>query len=81
MTATIKRQLQGTVTSDKMDKTVVIRIERTKKHPKYLKQYSVRKSYKAHDEKNEYHTGDTVVIEEIRPMSKDKRWRVVKKVS
>jgi small subunit ribosomal protein S17 len=81
MTATTKRQLQGVITSDKMDKTVVVRVERVKKHPKYLKQFTVRNTFKAHDEKNEYHVGDVVVIEETRPMSRDKRWRVVKKIS
>lgn len=81
MNDTTKRQLTGVITSNKMDKTVVVRVERVKKHPKYLKQYTVRNSFKAHDEKNEYQIGDTVVIEETRPLSKDKRWRVVKKVA
>ncbi len=81
MPANKKRQLQGVITSDKMDKTVVVRVERVKKHPKYLKQFTVRNTFKAHDEKNEYHVGDQVAIEETRPMSKDKRWRVLKKVS
>ena len=75
-----KRTLQGTIVSDKMTKTRVIAITRLKKHPKYLKYYKVTKKYKAHDEKNEYHTGDVVIIEECRPMSKEKRWTIIKKV-
>jgi len=81
MSGSIRRQLQGVITGDKMHKTVVVRVQSVKKHPKYLKQYTVRNSFKAHDEKNEYHIGDVVVIEETRPISRDKRWRVVKKVS
>lgn len=75
-----RRRLQGIVISDKMTKTVVVRVERTKMHPKYKKRYTMSKKYKAHDEKGEYHTGDTVVIEETRPISTDKRWRIVMKV-
>lgn len=76
----IKRKLEGEVVSTKMDKTVVVRVTIIKTHSKYHKQYKSSKSYKAHDEKNEYKTGDKVVIEACRPLSKDKRWRVVKKV-
>ncbi len=75
-----KRQLKGIVTSDKMKKTVVVRVERVKEHPKYKRRYKVHKKYKAHDEKEEYTIGDRVVIEECRPLSKDKRWRIIKKV-
>ena len=75
-----RRQLIGEVTSNKMQKTVVIRAERIKEHPKYKKRYKVHKKYKAHDEKNEYHAGDKVIIEECRPLSKEKRWRVVGKI-
>ncbi len=75
-----KRQLIGTVTSNKMQKTVVVKVERIKEHPKYKKRYWVSKKYKAHDEKQEYKIGDRVAIEECRPLSKDKRWRVIKKV-
>lgn len=74
------RQLQGTVVSDKMDKTRVISVERLKKHPKYLKYYRVTKKFKAHDEKNEYHTGDEVSIEQCRPYSRDKRWIITGKI-
>ena len=74
-----KRQLKGTVVSDKMQKTVIVEVERLKEHPRYKKRYKIHKKYKAHNEKGEYHTGDKVVIEECRPLSKDKRWRVIKK--
>lgn len=62
-----------------MQKTVVIRVESTKVHPKYKKQYRVSKRFKAHDEKNEYKVGDVVRFVETRPLSRDKRWRVVGK--
>lgn len=75
-----KKQLIGTIVSNKMQKTVVVKVERIKEHPKYKKRYKVHKRYKAHDEKGEYHMGDKVVIEECRPLSKDKRWRVIKKI-
>lgn len=75
-----KKKLQGIVVSDKMQKTVVVSVERIKEHPKYKRRYKVHKKYKAHDEKGVYHTGDTVVIEETAPMSKEKRWTVVSKV-
>lgn len=75
-----KKQLIGKVISDKMKKTVVIEVERLKEHPKYKRRYKVSKSYKAHDEKEEYKVGDRVIIEECRPMSKEKRWRVIKKL-
>jgi small subunit ribosomal protein S17 len=74
------RTLKGIVVSDKMQKTVVVSITRLKKHPKYKKYYKVTSRFKAHDEKGEYHTGDKVIIQEIRPMSKDKKWRVVSKI-
>jgi len=75
-----KRQLIGTIVSDKMQKTIVVRVERIKEHPKYKKRYKVSKRYKAHNEKGEYKIGDKVVLEECRPLSKDKRWKVIKKV-
>jgi small subunit ribosomal protein S17 len=80
-TATTKRRLQGTVVSDKMDKTAVVRVDRTVIHSKYLKRFTISKKYKAHDEENAFHVGDAVTIEECRPMSKDKRWRVVGKTA
>lgn len=73
------RILKGTVISDKMMKTRVVGITRLKQHPKYKKYYKVTKKYKVHDENNEYKIGDKVVIQEIRPMSKDKRWKIIKK--
>lgn len=73
-----RKQLTGKVLSDKMDKTIVVVVERVKQHPKYLRNYRVHEKYKAHDEKNEYKEGDIVIIEETRPLSKDKRWRAIK---
>jgi small subunit ribosomal protein S17 len=75
------RMLKATVVSDKMTKTVVVEITHLKKNQKYQKQFKVTSRYKAHDEKGEYHVGDIVMIQEMRPMSKDKRWTVVSKVS
>lgn len=75
-----KRRKEGIVMSDKADKTVVVLVESMKKHPLYQKKYRTSKRFKAHDQKNEYKKGDEVIIEEIRPLSKDKRWRVVGKV-
>jgi small subunit ribosomal protein S17 len=66
----------GTVVSDKMDKTVVVRVERRYAHPLYGKQVTRSKKYHAHDENNDYHIGDVVRITETRPLSKQKRWRV-----
>jgi small subunit ribosomal protein S17 len=66
----------GTVVSDKMDKTVVVQVERRYAHPLYGKQVTRTKKYHAHDENNEYHIGDVVRITETRPLSKTKRWRV-----
>lgn len=74
-----KRRLIGTVVSDKMMKTVVVEISRLKMQRKYKKQYKVSKRYKAHDEEGQYHIGDRVVIQETRPISKDKRWEVIAK--
>lgn len=75
-----KKRLTGKVVSDKMEKTVVVEVARLTQHPKYLRRIQVHKKYKAHDEKQEYHAGDKVIIEESRPISKDKRWRVVEKI-
>ena len=74
-----KKRLTGKVVSNKMAKTVVVEVERMKQHPKYLRRFRVHKRYKAHDEKGEYKVGDEVIIEETRPLSKDKRWRVISK--
>lgn len=81
MSATnLKRTLTGTVVSDKMDKTVTVLIERKTKHPVLGKIISVSKKYHAHDENNECHQGDVVIIEECRPLAKTKSWRVSKLV-
>ena len=72
-----KRILQGTVVSDKNDKTVVVRVERRFAHPIFQKTVRRSKKYKAHDENNQYKVGDQVSIEECAPISKDKRWKVV----
>lgn len=72
-----KRTIKGVVISDKMDKTIVIKAERLVKHPVFHKYVRKHVKYKAHDEKNECRSGDTVVIIEARPMSKDKRWRML----
>jgi len=69
--------LKGVVVSDKMDKTVVVTVSRFIKHPLYGKFYKVSKKYKAHDEGNKYKVGDKVEIIETRPISKDKRFKVV----
>jgi len=75
-----KKRLKGTIVSNKMQKTVIVEVERLKKHPRYKKRYKIHKKYKAHDEKGEYHVGDKVVIEECRPLSKDKKRKVIKKL-
>ena len=75
-----KKKLTGIVVSDKMQKTVVVKVERMKEHPKYKRRFKIHKKYKVHDEKQEFHTGDKVVIEETSPMSKEKRWKVIGKV-
>jgi len=73
-----RKKLVGTITSDKMDKTVVVRVERLVPHEVYKKYVRRRENFKAHDEKNEFRVGDRVEIVETRPMSKDKRWRVAR---
>ena len=76
-----KKTLTGTIISNKMQKTVVVRVERIKEHPKYKRRYKLHKNYKAHVEGGECNIGDRVAIQECRPISKDKRWRVVRKTS
>ncbi len=75
-----KRILIGTVVSDKTDKTVVVKVERKVKHPLYGKIIRRSKKYHAHDEANTYRIGETVRIEETRPMSKLKTWTVIERV-
>ena len=72
-----RKVLIGKVVSDKMDKTIVVAVETYKRHSLYHKRIKTTKKYKAHDEHNEAKIGDTVKIMETRPLSKDKRWRLV----
>ena len=74
-----QRTFQGVVVSDKMQKTIVVKVERLVMHPKYKKRYHVSERYKVHDEKNAYHTGDVVTFCETRPLSKEKRWRALER--
>ncbi len=75
-----KQQLTGIVVSDKMMKTVVVKVNVRKRHLKYKKAYTISNKYKAHDENNEYKVGDKVVIESVRPMSKEKKFKVISKI-
>ena len=75
-----KKKLTGIVVSDKMQKTVVVSVERVVEHPKYKRRYKSHKKYKAHDEKKEYKVGDVVVIEETTPISRDKKFKVIEKI-
>ncbi len=75
-----RKTLVGNVVSNKMEKSVVVAIDRLKKHPLYGKYINTRVKYVAHDEQNQYKQGDRVVIEECRPLSKRKRW-VVKRIA
>lgn len=77
MSRNSRKALYGKVLSDKMDKTVVVAVENYFRHPLYGKITKLTKKYKAHDENNECRMGDRVKIMETRPLSKDKRWRVV----
>lgn len=72
-----KRRFQGVVTSNKMDKTIVVKIDHVRTHRLYKKRFTVSKKYKVHDERNQYKPGDVVEFVETRPISKDKKWRVV----
>lgn len=74
----VARSLTGRVVSDKMDKTVTVLVERRAKHPLYGKVIRLSKKYHAHDEENGCHEGDTVLIEECRPLSRTKAWKVVR---
>ena len=73
----LRKERVGVVTSTKMDKSIVVSVERREKHPKYGKFIKKTKKFMAHDEKNECGVGDTVRIMETRPLSKLKRWRMV----
>jgi small subunit ribosomal protein S17 len=76
-----RKGVVGVVVSDRMDKTITVRVDRLVKHPRYRKFLSRRSKYYAHDEKNEAGVGDTVEIAETRPLSKLKRWRLVRVVT
>jgi len=75
-----KKKLQGKIVSDKMNKTRVVLVSHLKKHPKYGKYFEVYTRIKAHDENNEFNKGEEVIIEETRPLSREKRWKIVKKI-
>ena len=76
-----RRTKVGRVVSDKMDKTVVVSVERLRRHPIYKRVVRLSSKFKAHDEENSARVGDTVRIEESRPLSREKRWRVVEVVA
>lgn len=71
------KSFTGIVVSDKMDKTIVVKVDRTKINPRYKKRFTVSKKYKVHDQNNKYKTGDKVTFQECRPLSKDKKWSVI----
>lgn len=75
--AVYHRQFQGIVVSDAMDKTIVVRVDRVRVHSIYKKRFARKRTFKVHDERNQYKVGDTVTFIECRPISKDKRWRVL----
>lgn len=80
-TGSLRRRLQGTVVSHKMQRTAVVEVSHLRRHPRYLKYYRVTKRLKADNPENSYKTGDAVVIEETRPLSKEKRWRIIEKIA
>lgn len=75
----IRKKFNGIVVSNKMNKTIIVRVDRVKLAKKYNKRYTVSKRYKVHDEKGQFKEGDKVTFIECRPLSKDKRWRVLTK--
>jgi small subunit ribosomal protein S17 len=76
-----RRTKVGRVVSDKMDKTIVVSVERLRRHPIYKRVVRLSSKFKAHDDTNSAHVGDTVRIEESRPLSRDKRWRVTEVIA
>lgn len=76
-----KKQLKGKIVSNKMSKTVVVKVERMVQSKKYKKIFKTQKKYKAHAEDQKYNIGDTVMIEECNPISKEKKWKVIKRLS
>lgn len=77
-TVKLFRKFKGIVVSDKMDKTRVVEVMALKWHPKYHKQYKVSKKYKVHDAQNQAKVGNEIIFQECRPLSKDKKWRLIK---
>lgn len=77
-TTKVSRKLTGIVTSDKMDKTCIVEVTRLKWHSKYHKQYKYSKKYSVHDSKNEAKIGNQVIFQECRPLSRNKKWRLIK---
>ena len=75
-----KKRLTGKIVSTKMQKTLVVEVERIKQHPKYKRRLKIHKKYKTHYNEGEFKIGDRVIIEECRPISKDKHWKVLKKL-
>jgi small subunit ribosomal protein S17 len=75
-----KHKLTGTIISHKMEKTAAVLVERVISHPRYKKKMRIAKKYQAHDPADKYQVGDKVVIEECRPLSKNKKWRIIQKV-
>ncbi len=73
----IIRKFNGVVIANKMDKTITVKVENVKIHPKYQKRFIVSRKFKVHDEKKQFQPGDKVVFTQCRPISKDKRWRVL----
>ncbi len=76
----IKKRLIGTIVSDKMQKTVIVEVRTLKVHPKYHRRYKITSRFKVHNENKEYAVADKVIIEETRPLSKEKRWIIVSKI-
>jgi small subunit ribosomal protein S17 len=75
------KKFQGTVISDKMEQTIVVQVNRTRIHPLYHKRYTRSKKYKVHDSEGKAKTGDQVIFTECRPLSKEKKWRLIEIVS
>lgn len=71
------KKLKGKIVSDKMDKTVVVEVVTLKKHPIYERRFKISKKYKAHDPENSHKIGEEVIIEETKPISRDKRWKIL----
>lgn len=81
MNKSVIRKKKGLVVSDKTDKTIVVAVTEVKTHPKYIKQHRSTKNYKVHDENNKFKKGDWVEFVESRPISKDKKWRVIEDIA